>query len=163
LTACLALAALLVQTDAMSDAAPEVLLLDGVPLRQQAAEQQERRGVLLTDRALYNAGDEVLLKGYVRVGAGDGAPLAPPPAGLALELRVRWQQGGEQLSESIVTDGEFGAFSARLRIPARATPLEPAPRLHVLAGSLACPSRDRCTLPAGRRGIWRALGLAPLA
>ena len=74
-------------------------------------------GDLLTDRALYRAGEAVHVKGYIQVynDAGAMLPVAEYRTASALTLEVDW--GANRSILAVDVDGTFGSFAHTLPIP----------------------------------------------
>jgi uncharacterized protein YfaS (alpha-2-macroglobulin family) len=73
-------------------------------------------GVLFSDRGIYRPGDDVQLKGIVRIETPTGNAL-PPEQAVTVALSG---PGGEEVSRESATLSAYGTLSARLHVPAGA-------------------------------------------
>lgn len=95
----------------------ETLFLPSLPSRGSAPPAAALRSVLLSDRAVYKAGDPLHLHGYVRlVERGTLASPATPPR---LRISARWGDGGETLLD-VDYEPSSGSFSLSTAVPAGA-------------------------------------------
>jgi len=87
-----------------------------LPVSASLVSAPRRYGMIVTDRGIYRPGDEVSVKAIVRTTARVGNSITK---GEAYDLSLR-SPNGDVVENRRVTTGEFGTFSAVLRVPASA-------------------------------------------
>ncbi len=85
-----------------------------VPVNVDLSGRLDTYGLLFTERGVYRPGDEVKFKGIVRDETTTGNST---PKGRAYEV-VLSAPNGEEIGKQRVSVGEFGTFSAKVKLPA---------------------------------------------